>query len=92
MPQINVREKADMLGDAQLGRQMKDIRKWRDQYPDNTKLADNAREAERHKDALRGSWLVGTGLDAADKSGDSVSDDEYSRMKDRMTRPVASRW
>ncbi|WP_055565411.1 putative T7SS-secreted protein [Streptomyces atriruber] len=94
MPQITAQEKAGALGDAQLGKQVKDINKWRDTYPDNTKLADNAREAARQKDALRGSWAVGTGLDAADKSGDAVSDGEYSRMKDRMTTPVpgTSRW
>ncbi|MFH8613262.1 putative T7SS-secreted protein [Streptomyces sp. NPDC018029] len=94
MPQITAQEKASMLGDAQLGKQMKDINKWRDTYPDNTKLADNAREAARQKDALRGSWAVGTGLDAADKGGDAVSDGEYGRMKDRMTTPLpgTSRW
>ncbi|MFI2616413.1 DUF308 domain-containing protein [Streptomyces sp. NPDC018584] len=92
MPQITAGEKAGVLGDAQLGRQMKDIRKWRDTYPDNTQLADNARAAERHKDALLGSWGVSTALDTGDKTGDMVSDGEYSRMKDRMTRPVGSRW
>ncbi|WP_258021290.1 DUF308 domain-containing protein [Streptomyces anatolicus] len=92
LPQITTREKTDALGDAQLGRQMKDIKKWRDQYPDNTELADNAREAERQKNALRGSWMVGTTLDVGDKSGDGISGGEYSRMKDRMTTPVGSRW
>ncbi|AZM54789.1 hypothetical protein DMA15_21345 [Streptomyces sp. WAC 01529] len=92
LPQITAQEKASVLGDAKLGQQMKDINKWRDKYPDNTKLAENAREAARQKDALRGSWAVGTGLDTADKGGDLVSDGEYSRMKDRMTQPVGSRW
>lgn len=92
MPQVTAGEKAGVLGDAQLGRQMKDIRKWRDAYPDNTQLADNARAAERHKDSLLGSWGVSTALDTGDKTGDLASDGEYSRMKDRMTRPVGSRW
>lgn len=94
MPQITAKEKAGVLGDAQVGRQVKDIKKWRDAYPDNTGLADNARQAERHKDALQGSWAVSTGLDTADKSADSVTDGEYSRMKDRMTAPapMMSQW
>ncbi|MEU6995595.1 putative T7SS-secreted protein [Streptomyces sp. NPDC046465] len=94
MPQITAQEKAGVIGDAQLGKQMKDINKWRDAYPGNTKLADNAAEASRQKDLLQGSWAVGTGLDAADKSGDAVSGGEYSRMKDRMTTPApgTSRW
>ncbi|MGW6061113.1 hypothetical protein [Streptomyces sp. NPDC055189] len=92
MPQITAQEKAGVLGDAQLGRQMKDIKKWRDEFPRNTQLADNAREADRHKDALVGSWGASTVLDSGDKGGDVVSDGEYSRMKDRMTRPVGSQW
>ncbi|MFI1681229.1 putative T7SS-secreted protein [Streptomyces sp. NPDC020607] len=92
MPQISAKEKADVLGDAEVGKQIKDINKWRDAFPDNTKLADNASEAARQKDVLRGSWGVSTVLDTGDKAGDFASDGEYSRMKDRMTRPVASRW
>ncbi|MGW7065762.1 hypothetical protein ACWGII_22280 [Streptomyces sp. NPDC054855] len=92
MPQITAQEKAGVLGDAQLGRQMKDIKKWHDEFPDNTQLADNARQAERHKDALVGSWGASTVLDSGDKAGDMVSDGEYGRMKDRMTRSVGSRW
>jgi hypothetical protein len=94
MPQITAQEKAGVLGDAEVGRQVKDIKKWRDTYPDNTGLADNARQAERHKDVLQGSWAVSTGLDTADKSADYVTDDGYSRMKDRMTAPLpmTSQW
>lgn len=94
MPQISAKEKASVLGDAQVGQQVKDIKKWRDAYPDNTSLADNARQAERNKDMLQGSWAVSTGLDAADKTADSVTDDGYSRMKDGMTAPVpmTSQW
>ncbi|OPG10094.1 hypothetical protein B1R27_03690 [Streptomyces sp. GKU 895] len=94
MPQISAKEKASVLGDAEVGKQVKDIKKWRDAYPDNTSLADNARQAERNKDVLQGSWAVSTGLDAADKGADSVTDDGYSRMKDRMTAPVpmTSQW
>ncbi|MFF5159866.1 hypothetical protein ACFY3N_27200 [Streptomyces sp. NPDC000348] len=94
MPQITAQEKAGVLGDAQVAKQVKDIKKWRDAYPDNTGLADNARQAERHKDALQGSWAVSTGLDTADKSADYATDDAYSRMKDRMTAPVpgTSQW
>ncbi|MEV2193739.1 putative T7SS-secreted protein [Streptomyces phaeochromogenes] len=92
MPQISAQEKASALGDKALGRQMKDINKWRDEYPDNTTLADNARQAERHKDVVQGSWGVSTGLDAADKSADPATDGEYGRMKDRMTAPVGSQW
>jgi hypothetical protein len=94
MPQISAQEKAGVLGDAKVGQQIKDIKKWRDAYPDNTGLADNARQAERHKDVLQGSWAVSTGLDAADKTADYVTDDGYSRMKDRMTTPVpgTSQW
>lgn len=71
---------------------MKDIKKWRDEYPDSTSLADNARQAERHKNTVQGSWGVATGLDAADKSADPVTDGEYGRMKDGMTAPVGSQW
>ncbi|MFH8485418.1 hypothetical protein [Streptomyces longisporoflavus] len=92
MPQITAQEKAGVLGDAQIGRQMKDIRKWRDEFPGNAQLADNAREADRHRDALVGSWGASTVLDSGDKAGDLASDGEYSRMKDRMTRSVGSRW
>src|SRR5206468_997494 len=45
MPQITAQEKASVLGDAEVGQQIKDIKKWRDAYPDNTGLADNARQA-----------------------------------------------
>lgn len=94
MPQITAQEKAGVLGDAQVAKQVKDIKKWRDAYPDHTGLADNARQAERHKDALQGSWIVSTGLDATDKSADYATDDAYSRVKDRMTAPVpgTSQW
>ncbi|MER6137802.1 putative T7SS-secreted protein [Streptomyces sp. NPDC001815] len=92
MPQITPQEKAGALGDKALGQQIKDIKKWRDEYPDNSTLADNARQAERHKDTVQGSWAVATGLDAADKSADYVTDDGYSRMKDGMTAPVGSQW
>ncbi|MFE9973455.1 hypothetical protein ACFYRD_22545 [Streptomyces hirsutus] len=94
MPQITAQEKASALGDAKVGQQVKDIKKWRDTYPDNTGLAENARQAERHKDVLQGSWAASTGLDAADKSADYVTDGEYSRMKDRMTAPapMTSQW
>nr|WP_223832934.1 hypothetical protein [Streptomyces venezuelae] len=92
MPQITAQEKRSVLGDAELGSQLKDIRKWRDQYPDNVQLGQNATQAERHAGVVRSSWGVSTALDTSDKAGDSISDGEYSRMKDRMTRPVASRW
>ncbi|MGW3409044.1 putative T7SS-secreted protein [Streptomyces sp. NPDC000888] len=92
MPQLTAQESASALGDKALGRQMKDIKKWRDEYPDSTTLADNARQAERHKNTVQGSWGVATGLDAADKSADPVTDGEYGRMKDGMTAPVGSQW
>ncbi|MFI7317727.1 putative T7SS-secreted protein [Streptomyces venezuelae] len=92
MPQVTAQEKRSVLGDAELGSQLKDIRKWRDRYPDNTQLSQNATQAERHAGEVRSAWGVSTALDLGDKSGDSVSDGEYSRMKDRMTRPVGSRW
>lgn len=94
MPQISAKDKAGALGDAKVAQQVKDVKKWRDAYPDNTGLADNARQAERQKDVLQGSWAVATGLDTADKSADSLTDDGYSRMKDGMTAPVpgTSQW
>nr|WP_229695533.1 hypothetical protein [Streptomyces lacrimifluminis] len=92
MPQVNAQETADALGDKALGRQMKDINKLRDEYPDSSILADNARQAARHKDVIRGSWGVSTVLDVSDKSGDAVSGGEYGRMKDGMTAPVGSQW
>ncbi|MEV0528082.1 hypothetical protein AB0I66_32130 [Streptomyces sp. NPDC050439] len=92
MPQITAQEKAGVLGDAQLGRQMKDIKKWHAEFPADAQLAANARQAERHRDALVGSWGASTVLDSGDKAGDQVSGGEYSRMKDRMTRSVGSRW
>ncbi|MFJ4832889.1 hypothetical protein ACIP79_23740 [Streptomyces sp. NPDC088747] len=92
LPQITKQESVGALGDKALGRQMKDIKKLRDEYPDNTALADNARQAERHKNTMQGSWGVATGLDAADKSADSLTDGGYGRMKDGMTAPVGSQW
>ncbi|MFI9153660.1 hypothetical protein [Streptomyces sp. NPDC053367] len=92
MPQITTQEKVGVLGDKALAQQMKDIKKWRDAYPDNPTLAGNAAQAERHKDVVQGSWAVATGLDTADKSADSLTDDGYSRMKGRMTAPVGSQW
>ncbi|MET7406706.1 hypothetical protein [Streptomyces parvulus] len=92
MPQITAQEKASAIGDKALARQMKDINRWRDTYPDNPALASNASQAQRHKDAIQGSWAASTGLDAADKGADAVTDDGYSRMKDRMTAPVGSQW
>ncbi|MDX3457291.1 hypothetical protein PV396_35945 [Streptomyces sp. ME02-8801-2C] len=92
MPQISAQETVGVLGDKALGRQMKDIKRLRDEYPANSTLADNARQAERHADTVKGSWGVSTGLDGADKGGDFVTDGEYGRMKDRMTAPVGSQW
>ncbi|MFF0204137.1 hypothetical protein [Streptomyces sp. NPDC005017] len=92
LPQITARDTRDALGDKALARQMKDIKKWRDEYPDNPTLASNAAQAEHHKGVVRGSWTVATGLDTADKGGDALSGGEYSRMKDRMTAPVGSQW
>ncbi|MBU6531895.1 putative T7SS-secreted protein [Streptomyces mayonensis] len=92
MPQITAQEKASAIGDKALAKQMKDINNWRDAYPDNPALASNASQAQRHKDAVQGSWAASTGLDAADKSADAVTNDGYSRMKDRMTAPVGSQW
>jgi hypothetical protein len=88
MPEVRLREKASTIGDAKLSQQMKDIKKWRDEYPDNPTLADNAAQAQRHQNALQGSWAVGTGLDLGDKFGDDMSDGEYDRMKGRMEAPV----
>lgn len=92
MPQISAQEKASAIGDKALARQVKDINKWRDTYPDNPTLASNAAQAQRHKDAVQGAWAVSTGLDAADKSADALTNDGYSRMKDRLTAPVGSQW
>ncbi|XKK58872.1 hypothetical protein HFP71_22145 [Streptomyces sp. ARC32] len=92
MPQITAAEKASAIGDKALAKQMKDINKWRDAYPDNRTLALNASQAQRHKDAVQGAWGVSTALDAADKSADAATNDGYSRMKDRMTAPVGSQW
>ncbi|WAZ23373.1 hypothetical protein STRCI_004712 [Streptomyces cinnabarinus] len=88
MPVATVRDKVSTIGDAKLSQQMKDIRKWRDEYPDNTTLADNAAQAKRHQNTLQGSWAVGTGLDLGDKFGNDVSGGEYDRMKGRMEAPV----
>jgi hypothetical protein len=88
MPQATARDKVSTIGDAQLSRQMKDIKKWRDEYPDNSTLADNAAQAQRHQNTLQGSWAVGTGLDLGDKFGNDVSGGEYDRMKGRMEAPV----
>ncbi|MFC8439030.1 hypothetical protein ACFU46_11355 [Streptomyces griseoincarnatus] len=92
MPQITAREKVLSAGDENLAKQVKDINKWRDTYPDSADLASNASQAQRHADVVRGSWAVATALDVADKGADSATDDGYSRMKDRMTAPVGSQW
>ncbi|MCO4698749.1 hypothetical protein LRR80_04837 [Streptomyces sp. RO-S4] len=92
MPQITANDKVRSIGDENLAKQIKDINKWRDTYPNSTELASNASQAQRHADAVRGSWTVATGLDVADKGADSMTDDGYSRMKDRMTAPVGSQW
>ncbi|WP_254394783.1 hypothetical protein [Streptomyces sp. AC512_CC834] len=92
MPQITAAEKASAIGDKAMAKQMKDINKWRDAYPDNRTLASNASQAQRHKDAVQGAWATSTILDAADKGADAATNDGYSRMKDRMTAPVGSQW
>ncbi|MCM3297919.1 hypothetical protein ACWEPD_15545 [Streptomyces pseudogriseolus] len=88
LPLTNARETAGALGDAQISRQMKDIRKWRDTYPDNTTLSSNAHHAQRHLREMQGSWAVGTALDLGDKVGDDVSGGEYEKAKGRMEAPV----
>ncbi|MFJ8999091.1 hypothetical protein ACIRG8_12175 [Streptomyces sp. NPDC102359] len=88
LPLVNARETVGTIGDAQVSRQMKDIRKWRDTYPDNAGLSANADEAQRHLGVLQGSWAVGTALDAGDKVGDGVSGGEYDKAKGRMEAPV----
>ncbi|MEU0679249.1 hypothetical protein [Streptomyces albogriseolus] len=92
MPHITAQEKASALGDRNLARQVKDINKWRDTYPNSAELASNASQAQRHKDMVQGSWAVATGLDTADKTADAFTDNGYSRTKDRMTAPVGSQW
>jgi hypothetical protein len=92
LPQITWSERWTAAGDKTLARQMNDIKKWRDAYPDNPTLANNASQAQRHKDAAQGSWGVSTALDMGDKFGDSATDGGYSRMKGRMTAPVGSQW
>ncbi|GGV76821.1 hypothetical protein GCM10010228_42490 [Streptomyces massasporeus] len=88
LPEATLRDKAGTIGDAKLSQQMKDIKKWRDEYPDSPTLADNAAQAQRHQNILQGSWAVGTGLDLGDKYGNDVSSGEYDRMKGRMEAPV----
>jgi hypothetical protein len=92
MPEITTRDQWAAVGDKSLARQMNDIKKWRDAYPDNATLANNASQAQRHKDVVQGSWGVSTALDLGDKFGDAATDDGYSRMKGRMTAPVGSQW
>ncbi|MEU9552951.1 putative T7SS-secreted protein [Streptomyces werraensis] len=92
MPQVTASEKARSIGDENLAKQIKDINKWRDTYPNSPELASNASQAQRHADVVRGSWTVSTVLDVGDKGADSMTDDGYSRMKDRMTAPVGSQW
>jgi hypothetical protein len=88
LPEATLRDRAGTIGDAKLSQQMKDIKKWRDEYPDNPTLADNAAQAQRHQNTLQGSWAVGTGLDLGDKFGNDVSGGAYDRMKGRMEAPV----
>lgn len=90
MPQVATRDTVGTIGDQKLSQQMKDIKKWRDEYPDNATLAENARQAGHQQTALQGSWTVSTVLDTGDKAGDSLSDGEYGRMKGRMEAPVGS--
>ncbi|CAL9469289.1 hypothetical protein [Streptomyces sp. enrichment culture] len=92
MPQVTASDKARSIGDENLAKQIKDINKWRDTYPSSPELASNASQAQRHADVVRGSWTVSTVLDVGDKGADSMTDDGYSRMKDRMTAPVGSQW
>ncbi|MBT3167373.1 hypothetical protein HTV80_30395 [Streptomyces sp. Vc74B-19] len=88
LPPVNARETVGTIGDAQVSRQMKDLRKWRDTYPDNAALPANADEAQRHLRVLQGSWAVGTAFDVGDKAGDGVSGGEYDKAKGRMEAPV----
>mgnify|MGYP001233476470 CR=1 FL=1 len=92
MPQITASDKAKSIGDENLAKQIKDINKWRDTHPNSPELASNASQAQRHADVVRGSWTASTVLDVGDKGADSMTDDGYSRMKDRMTAPVGSQW
>ncbi|SOR81683.1 hypothetical protein SCNRRL3882_5135 [Streptomyces chartreusis NRRL 3882] len=92
LPEVTKQEVSrTTFGDQTMAKQMKDIRRWRDEHPDSQELRNVAGEAERQLGVHRASWLVGTGLDLADKGGERMTD-EYERTKDNMTAPVGSQW
>lgn len=94
LPQPSLRESASVFGDRAIIKQVKDIRLWRDQFPNSPKLTESAEAASKHLSAYQGSWIVGTGLDAGDKlaGGLDYTGDEYDRMKARISAPVGSQW
>ncbi|MDT9697173.1 putative T7SS-secreted protein [Streptomyces sp. P17] len=91
LPEVTRKEVRKTFGDPTMAKQIKDIRRWRDEFPDSQELRNVAGEAEHHLGVQRASWLVGSGLDLADKGGEKMTD-SYGATKDNMSVPVGSQW
>ncbi|MGW3287876.1 putative T7SS-secreted protein [Streptomyces sp. NPDC001002] len=95
LPELSRNEKVLAFGDRDTSKQVKDIRRWRSQYPDNARLATAADAAERQLGMARASWGASTVLDLGGRLGDEYSS-TYVKAKGHMTAPAAgalgSRW
>ncbi|MGP3948556.1 putative T7SS-secreted protein [Streptomyces sp. 7N604] len=95
LPQLTRKEKLLALGDRGTSKHVKDIRRWRNQYPDNPRLGTAATEAGRHLGVARASWGGSTVLDLGGRVGDEFSN-TYVNAKGHMTAPgagvVGSQW
>jgi hypothetical protein len=94
LPVLTKKEKVLAFGDRGTSKQVKDIRRWRNQYPDNAQLDTAAGEAGRHLGVARANWGASTALDFGGRLGDEFSS-TYTNAKGHMTVPAAglgSQW
>lgn len=94
LPELTRKEKVLAFGDRGTSKQVKDIRRWRNQYPDNAQLDKAAVEAGRHLGVARANWGASTTLDFGGRLGDEFSS-TYTNAKGYMTAPASglgSQW
>ncbi|MFF3415012.1 hypothetical protein ACFYW9_09965 [Streptomyces sp. NPDC002698] len=91
LPEVSQAEKARTLGDKDMARQMKDIRRLRAEHPGSPQLQSATSEAERQLWVSRANWGASTALDLGGRLGDETSS-TYTNAKGHMTAPLLSRW
>ncbi|MFF1626195.1 hypothetical protein [Streptomyces sp. NPDC058272] len=94
MPELTRRQKLLALGDRDTSKQVKDIRRWQNQYPDDPRLGTAASEAGRQLGVAQATWGANAALDVAGRLGDAYSS-TYTNAKGHMTAPalgLGSQW